>query len=105
MDMYGDLIKSPPESGFEVHPNRFRLSAPRDRFQTREAPGTENDTFRERMYKQKLRLPSFCRHIPLFSAIFNHENTTKIPNISNTFDNGVSFGKLQSKLLRCIAES
>ena len=93
--MYGVLIKSPPESGLEVHPNRFRLSAPRDRFQTREAPGTENDTFREGMCKHKLSLPSFCIHMPLFSAIFSHHEN--LPNISNTLDNGVSFG--------CIAES
>lgn len=75
--MYGVLIKSPPESGLEVHPNRFRLSAPRDRFQTREAPGTENDTFREGMCKHKLSLPSFCIHMPLFSAIFSHHENTK----------------------------
>lgn len=77
IDMYGVLIKSPPESGLEVHPNRFRLSAPRDRFQTREAPGTENDTFREGMCKHKLSLPSFCIHMPLFSAIFSHHENTK----------------------------
>ena len=48
-----------------------------------------------RNVQTQTKLAIVCIHMPLFSAIFSHHEN--LPNISNTLDNGVSFG--------CIAES